>query len=65
MSETPDFPGFPQEGLRFLSDLQENNNREWFEAHKDDLPQQVLAPAQDLVFALGERLKGPLAGDRL
>ena len=57
MSETPDFPGFPQEGLRFLADLQANNNREWFEAHKDAYREQVLAPAQDLVFALGERLK--------
>ena len=57
MSEAPDFSGFPQEGLRFLAGLQENNNREWFEAHKDQYRTQVLAPAQDLVFALGERLK--------
>ena len=43
--------------MRFLADLQENNNREWFEAHKETYRDQVLAPAQDLVFALGERLK--------
>jgi uncharacterized protein (DUF2461 family) len=35
MGEAPDFPGFPRRGLRFLSELQANNNREWFEAHKD------------------------------
>ncbi len=57
MSEAPDFAGFPQEGLHFLTELQENNNREWFEAHKEAYRTHVLAPAQDLVFALGERLK--------
>jgi uncharacterized protein (TIGR02453 family) len=57
MSESPDFLGFPQEGMRFLADLRENNNREWFEAHKETYREQVLAPAQDLAFALGERLK--------
>ena len=58
MSEMPDFSGFPQEGLRFLSELGENNNREWFEAHKETYRSYILAPARDLVFALGERLKG-------
>ena len=57
MSESFDFSGFPQEGLRFLSELNDNNNREWFEAHKDAYRDHILAPAQDLVFALGERLK--------
>jgi uncharacterized protein (TIGR02453 family) len=57
MSESFDFPGFPQEGLRFLSDLKDNNNREWFEANKETYREHVLAPAQDLVFVLGERLK--------
>jgi uncharacterized protein (TIGR02453 family) len=58
MSQGPDFPGFPQQGLRFLRELEANNNREWFQAHKGDYRNYVLAPAQDLVFALGERLKG-------
>jgi uncharacterized protein (TIGR02453 family) len=58
MSQGPDFSGFPQQGLRFLRELEANNNREWFQAHKDEYRHQVLAPAQDLVFALGERLKG-------
>jgi uncharacterized protein (TIGR02453 family) len=57
MSESPEFLGFPQEGIRFLADLRENNDRDWFEAHKDIYRKQVLAPAQDLAFALGERLK--------
>jgi uncharacterized protein (TIGR02453 family) len=58
MSEAPDFSGFLQEGLRFLTELKEHNTREWFEANKDTYRDHVLAPAQDLVFALGERLKG-------
>ena len=57
MSEAPEFSGFPQEGLRFLEELKGNNNREWFEAHKEAYRNEVLAPGQDLVFALGERLK--------
>jgi uncharacterized protein (TIGR02453 family) len=58
MSQGPEFSGFPQQGLRFLCELEANNNREWFQAHKDEYRHYVLAPAQDLVFALGERLKG-------
>lgn len=57
MSQGPDFSGFPQQGLRFLRELEANNNREWFQAHKDEYRNHVLAPAQDLVFSLGERLK--------
>jgi uncharacterized protein (TIGR02453 family) len=57
MSELPGFAGFPAEGLRFLADLAKNNEREWFEAHKEAYRESVLAPARDLVFALGERLK--------
>jgi uncharacterized protein (TIGR02453 family) len=57
MSQGPDFSGFPERGLRFLRELEDNNNREWFQAHKDEYQSQILAPAQDLVFSLGERLK--------
>ena len=28
------FAGFPEEGLQFLADLAENNNRDWFNGHK-------------------------------
>jgi uncharacterized protein (TIGR02453 family) len=57
MSDMPSFPGFPVEGLSFLEGLAQNNNREWFEAHKDDYRSYLLEPAQDFVVALGERLK--------
>ena len=32
-----DFAGFPHETVRFLGRLAENNNREWFEAHRSRL----------------------------
>jgi uncharacterized protein (TIGR02453 family) len=57
MSEMPEFLGFPSKGLQFLADLAQNNNRDWFNARKADYQQWVLAPAQEFVFALGERLK--------
>ena len=57
MCEAPAFSGFPKEGLEFLEDLALNNNREWFQPRKGDFQDYVLEPAQDFVFALGERLR--------
>lgn len=57
MSNEQSFSGFPKEGLEFLAGLAENNNREWFEAHKGDYRAYVLEPAQGFVATLGERLK--------
>jgi len=62
MNEFPSFPGFPAQGLQFLENLARNNEREWFQAHKEDYLQHVLAPAQEFVFALGERLKSISGG---
>ncbi len=56
------FPGFPQAALDFLANLAANNNREWFEAHKDTYQTQLLEPAQAFVVALGSRLQN-LASD--
>ena len=58
------FSGFPEAGLRFLADLAKNNDRDWFQAHKDAYQDHVLAPAQDFVLALGERLKNISPGLR-
>ncbi len=33
MHDNP-FTGFPKSGTQFLRELRDNNNREWFEAHK-------------------------------
>jgi uncharacterized protein (TIGR02453 family) len=57
MTATHAFTGFPAQGLQFLQDLARDNNRDWFQAHKDDYLNFVLAPAQAFVVALGERLR--------
>jgi uncharacterized protein (TIGR02453 family) len=62
MSETEGFRGFPGEGLQFLGDLKQNNNREWFQAHKGLYTEHVLGPAQDFVEAFGEALRSVSEG---
>lgn len=49
--------GFPQEGLDFLDQLAENNNREWFNEHKGDYQKHLVEPAIDFITELGGRLK--------
>src|SRR4026208_1384845 len=46
-------PVFPAEGLKFLRSLKRNNNREWFQAHKDVYEAQIKRPMEDLILALG------------
>jgi uncharacterized protein (TIGR02453 family) len=43
--------------LRFLADLRANNEREWFQAHRDEYEELLLEPARDFVVALGEELR--------
>jgi uncharacterized protein (TIGR02453 family) len=57
MSTTPTFSGFPQKGLQFFRDLAENNNRDWFEAHKQQYLDWMVAPAQSFVLTLGPMLQ--------
>lgn len=51
------FSGLPQEGVQFLRDLEANNNRDWFEAHRETYQSQLLEPMQNFVDALGMRLQ--------
>ncbi len=46
------FPGFPPDTLKFLIDLRENNNRDWFNANKDRYEQSVVQPALELIRSL-------------
>ena len=55
MTSNP-FTGFPPEALGFFTDLAANNNKPWFDAHKPDYENYVLAPARDFVVAMGQRL---------
>jgi uncharacterized protein (TIGR02453 family) len=51
------FNGFPQEAVIFFQDLQKNNNKTWFEAHKADYQKYAMEPAQDFIEEMGARLK--------
>src|SRR4030065_223003 len=48
----PPFEGFPQEGIKFFKELERNNNREWFEKHKDDFESYAKIPMQSYITAL-------------
>lgn len=54
-SET--FNGFPAEGVQFLHDLVQHNEREWFNPRKDIYKKQIVAPAVAFVQAMGDRLQ--------
>jgi len=63
MSEFPPFEGFPEAGIQFLDDLAQNNNKEWFEAHKEEYKRLLQKPALSFVEALGKRLKSGISQD--
>lgn len=48
---------FLKETVSFLSKLAKNNNREWFEANKEEYEVKALIPAQHLVMELGDELQ--------
>jgi len=50
------FGGFPEETFRFLSDLRNNNNREWFGNNKDRYENFVVEPVTRFIDAVGEFL---------
>jgi uncharacterized protein (TIGR02453 family) len=48
---------FPHCAADFLSKLSKNNNREWFESHRDEYGAMFLEPAQEFVVEMGEKLQ--------
>lgn len=52
-----DFDGFSPESLSFLARLRDNNDKAWFEAHRDEFERFIVEPARHFVVSLGERLK--------
>jgi uncharacterized protein (TIGR02453 family) len=52
------FAGFPREAISFFKGLEANNNREWFQAHKDTYERACREPMQALMAELEPRL-GP------
>ena len=51
------FEGFPSGGLQFLDELSRNNNKPWFDAHRAEFDEYLMAPARDLVVDLGVQLQ--------
>jgi uncharacterized protein (TIGR02453 family) len=60
------FPGFPRETQRFLADLRDHNDRDWFAAHRQAYEQAVRAPGEALLACLEPELAaltgGPVGG---
>jgi uncharacterized protein (TIGR02453 family) len=55
---------FPPGTLDFLTELRENNTHDWFDAHRGRYQRDVLAPAKELVTALGPALERLAPGIR-
>jgi uncharacterized protein (TIGR02453 family) len=53
---TARFEGFPKEAVRFFTGLVKNNNRDWFQAHKETYEQAVREPMKALVGAFEPHL---------
>jgi uncharacterized protein (TIGR02453 family) len=56
MVKLPAFENFPKKTVDFLKKLSKNNNREWFENHRDEYNSQFLEPAFQFVTEMGEKL---------
>ncbi len=50
------FSGFPAEALTFLERIGENNDKEWFEAHKKEYEELILAPSRLFAEEMGDHL---------
>jgi uncharacterized protein (TIGR02453 family) len=48
----PPFEGFPKQGIQFLKRLKRNNNRGWFDKHKNEYEEFLKLPMQSFIFAL-------------
>ncbi|MHA1993037.1 MAG: DUF2461 domain-containing protein [Candidatus Hodarchaeales archaeon] len=57
MKDLNKFPGFPKETIDFLINLKLNNNREWFNNHKQEYFDYFIEPAKSFVVSLGESLQ--------
>lgn len=48
----PPFKGFPRESMIFFKQLKRNNNRKWFEKHKEEFESYVRLPMQSFITSL-------------
>lgn len=62
----PPFSGFSPQGIQFLADLAQNNDRAWFQPRKTDYERLLKEPLEAFCAALGERFRArgiPLLAD--
>ncbi len=57
MTDFQGFDGYPIEAHRFYVELEQNNDREWFNTNKQTYLDAVVAPTKALVETLGLRLQ--------
>lgn len=57
MADKQGFHGFSKKTIKFFKELENNNNREWFESNRNIFEEHVMNPAQDFVMRMGEMLK--------
>ncbi len=50
------FEGFSKDTLKFLGQLQKNNNRDWFQENKSRFDERWMAPAKEFVISMGKHL---------
>lgn len=51
-----EFFGFSKKTLPFLEAIRKNNNKEWFEAHRNEYEEYILNPSRAFVQEMGEHL---------
>lgn len=51
------FIHYPKATIGFLKSIQKNNNREWFDEHKDEYVKFILEPSRAFVEEMGEHLQ--------
>lgn len=53
----PPFDGFSEAGMDFLRKLKKNNNRVWFQKHKEEYEEHLRFPMQCLIATLRDTLR--------
>ncbi|NIP29413.1 MAG: TIGR02453 family protein [Candidatus Dadabacteria bacterium] len=57
MNNQEKFSGFDKKSVKFFKDLEKNNTREWFDAHRDIYDEYILRPAVLFIRDLGKKLQ--------
>lgn len=52
-----EFKGFPKDLFRFFRELEQNNNRDWFNASRDRFIESVVLPMSEFIVAMQPRLQ--------